>query len=297
MRAPSRLTFARRLLWAVLVDFRRNQALLLSGAVAYNTLLSIVPLFAVLLVALSHVVDERRLLETVASNLELLIPGQAQAITDQVAGFLARRQVVGLVGFLALLFFSSMAFTVLESAMAVIFHHRAAARSRSLLVSALIPYVFIMLLGVGLLLVTVISGALEAVGRDSILVLGHRWSLSGVSGAALYALGIVGLALMLTALYMVLPVGRVAFRHALVGGVSATLSWEVIRHLLVWYFAKLSMVNLVYGSLAAVVIVLLTLEAAALILLLGADVIAELERRRDRRRSTRATIHPPGRSP
>lgn len=292
MTAPSRLTLVRRFLWAVLVDFRRNQALLLSGAVAYNTLLSIVPLFAVLLVALSHVVDEQRLLETVASNLELLIPGQTQAITDQVASFLAQRHVVGLVGFLALLFFSSMAFTVLESAMAVIFHHRAAARSRSLLVSALIPYVFIMLLGVGLLLVTVISGALDAVGRDSILVLGHRWSLSGVPGAALYVLGIVGLALMLTALYMVLPVGRVAFRHALVGGVSATLSWEVIRHLLVWYFAKLSMVNLVYGSLAAVIIVLLTLEAAALTLLLGADVIAELERRRDRRGSAVARRAP-----
>jgi membrane protein len=34
----------------------------------------------------------------------------------------------------------------------------------------------------------------------------------------------------------------------------------------------------VYGSLATTVIVLLTLEAAALILLLGAQVIAELER-------------------
>lgn len=50
--------------------------MLLSGAVAYNTLLYIVPLFAVLLVALSHLVDEGHLLETVASNLELLIPGQ-----------------------------------------------------------------------------------------------------------------------------------------------------------------------------------------------------------------------------
>ena len=91
-------------------------------------------------------------------------------------------------------------------------------------------------------------------------------------------LGIVGLALLLTALYMVLPVGQVAFRHALIGGITATLSWEVVRHLLVWYFATLSMVDLVYGSLATAIIVLLTLEAGALILFFGAEVIAALER-------------------
>ena len=115
------------------------------------------------------------------------------------------------------------------------------------------------------------------------MVFGHRWSLAGVPGAVLYVLGIVGLTLMLTAIYMVLPVGQVAFRHALIGGVAATLSWEVIRHLLVWYFATLSMVNLVYGSLATAIIVLLTLEAGALILLFGAEVIAELERVRSPR--------------
>ena len=40
---------------------------------------------------------------------------------------------------------------------------------------------------------------------------------------------------------------------------------------------SVSLVNVVYGSLATVVVVLLTLEAAAIILLLGAQVIAELE--------------------
>jgi len=64
-------------------------------------------------------------------------------------------------------------------------------------------------------------------------------------GAVLYVLGIVGLALMVTAVYVVLPVGQVAFRYALIGGVAATLCWEVVRHALVWYFARLSMVNLV----------------------------------------------------
>jgi membrane protein len=52
------------------------------------------------------------------------------------------------------------------------------------------------------------------------------------------------------------------------------------RRVLVWYFARLSMVNVIYGSLATVVIVLLTLESAAVILLLGAQLVAQVERTR-----------------
>jgi membrane protein len=265
-------------------DFRRNQGILLAGAVAYYTLLSILPLFTVLLVGLARVVDERRLLATIEANLQLLLSGQAHAVTDQLANFLAHRQVVGAFGLIVLLAFSSTAFTVLENAMSVIFHHRVAIRRRHFLVSAIIPYLFISLLGVGLLLVTAISGALQAAGRGSLDVLGRTWALAAPVAAALYLLGVVGLALMLTAFYMVLPVGRIAFRHALIGGVTATVLWEATRHALVWYFAKLSMVGLVYGSLATAVVVLLTLEAGALILLLGAQVIAEIDR----------TLRPPG---
>ena len=38
------------------------------------------------------------------------------------------------------------------------------------------------------------------------------------------------------------------------------------------------MVNILYGSMATIIIVLLTMEAVALILLLGAQVIADLHR-------------------
>jgi membrane protein len=262
----------------VVSGFRRSQGFLLAGAVAYYTLLAIVPLFVVLLVGLSQVVDEHRLLDTVASNLQLVIPTQAAVMTNQVESFLAHREVVGIVGLLALVFFSSTAFTVIESAMAIIFHHRTVTQHRHFLVSVLLPYLFMMLIGVGLLLITVISSALHAV--RAVRVFGQTWPPAGLSGAMLYLLGVVGLALLLTAFYMVLPVGQIRFSHALAGGVTAAVLWEVTRHVIVWYFAKLSMVNVIYGAMAAAIVVLLTLEAAALILLFGGEVIAEIDRAR-----------------
>jgi uncharacterized BrkB/YihY/UPF0761 family membrane protein len=47
---------------------------------------------------------------------------------------------------------------------------------------------------------------------------------------------------------------------------------------LVWYFATLSQIRTVYGSLTTSIVVLLSLEIAALVLLVGAQVIAEYER-------------------
>jgi uncharacterized BrkB/YihY/UPF0761 family membrane protein len=69
-----------------------------------------------------------------------------------------------------------------------------------------------------------------------------------------------------------------SLRHALIGAVSAALLWEVTRHLLLWYFSSLSQVSVVYGSMTTAIVVLLSLEAAAALLLFGAQVISEYER-------------------
>jgi len=258
--------------------FRANQGLLLAGAVAYYALLSLVPLLVLIVIVLSHVIDQAELLATLARYLEWLIPGQSRPIIGELANFLAHREVMGWVLLATLLFFSSLAFTVLENAMSVIFVHRVAIRRRHFLVSALLPYCYILLLGVGLLLVTLVSGGLQAVGKESIDLFGRNWSLGGVSGVLLYLLGVAGEIFLLTSIYLVMPVGRLLVRHAFIGGVTAALLWELTRHVLVWYFATLSQVNIVYGSLTTAIIVLLTLEIAATLLLLGAQVISEYER-------------------
>jgi membrane protein len=82
----------------------------------------------------------------------------------------------------------------------------------------------------------------------------------------------------LTSIYLVMPVGRPSVRHALIGAVTAAALWEITRHFLVWYFATVSQVNVVYGSLATTIVVLLSLEIGATALLFGAQVISDYER-------------------
>ena len=115
-------------------------------------------------------------------------------------------------------------------------------------------------------------------GQEQVEFLGRNWSLGGMSGMLLYLLGVAGEIFILTSVYMVMPVGRPSLLHALIGAIAATILWELTRHVLVWYFATLSQVATVYGSLTTAIVVLLSLELASTLLMFGAQVIAEYER-------------------
>jgi membrane protein len=263
---------------AVAKQFRANQGVLLAGAVAYYTLLSLIPLLILILMALSHVVPEDQLLSTLAEYLEFVVPGQSTALVNEVRKFLEHREVVGGILLVTMLFFSALAFTILENAMSVIFYHRVKIKRRHFMVSAAMPYLFILFLGVGLLIVTVLSGVLQSIGTRSITIFGQPHSLDQLSIFLLYLLGVTGEMLLLTAIYFVMPVGRLSFRHALIGGATATVLWEMMRHMLAWYYTTMSQIQVVYGSLTTAIAVLLSVEIGALVLLVGAQVIAEYER-------------------
>ncbi len=267
-----------RFSWRVLKAFKANQGLLLAGAVAYYALLSLIPLLILTLIALSHFVAPAELLEAMNRYLDWLVPGQGGSLTAELSRFLEHREVLGPLLLLTMFFFSSLAFTVLENAMSVIFIHRVQVRRRKFLLSATLPYLYIVTLGFGMLLVTLVSAGLEAMGDRSIDFLGRVWGLGGLSGGLLYLLGVAGEIFIITAIYLVMPVGRLSWQRALLGGVTAALLWEITRHGLLWYFNSLSRVGEVYGSFTTAIVVLLSLELAATLLLLGAQVIAEFER-------------------
>jgi membrane protein len=209
----------------VLRGFKANQGLLLAGAVAYYALLSLIPLLLLLLIVLSHVIDQARLLATLTEYVEFIAPGAGSALASNLRTVLASRDVIGVAVTITMVFSSTLAFTVLEGAMVVIFHHRVKVRRRRFIVSALLPYTFILSLGLGLglLVVTMVAGRLAVLATH----------------------------------YFV---------------------WEITRHLLLWYYSSLSRMQEVYGSFTAAVALLLSAEVAAILLLLGAQVIAEYER-------------------
>jgi len=267
-----------RFMILVVRAFIGNRGFLLSGAVAYYTLLSIVPLSIIALIVLTHIIEEQKLILTLSMYLEMLIPGYAATLTEQVREFLEHRRVVGIIGFLGMLFFSSTAFVMLENAMSVIFFQPTIIKRRNFLISAIIPYLYIIVMVLGIVFVSFVVGVIETLESSELAILGWSLNLGGTTGVALYILGIVGEVMMLTSIYLVMPAMRIRFRYALIGGITAAVLWEITRRVLVWYYSVMSMVNIIYGSITITVVALLSIEVVTIILLLGAQVIVELER-------------------
>lgn len=266
-------------LWRVLCAFLRNRGILLAGGVGYNILLSIVPLFSLMVVLLAGVADQQHLLEVLSIQARHLAPAHAEILLEAVRTLLESRDVIGILGFPVLLLFSSFAFRMLEDALAIIFHTpETHLPRRSVWVSVLLPYAFMLVLGAGLLALTLLVSLVSSMNALWVALFERELPLAGLSEPMLNLTSFLGVFLLFSAIYKFLPVVTIALRRAVVGGFVAALLWEGVRLLLVFYFANISLVNAVYGSLATLVVVLLSLEVGAIILLLGAQVIAELER-------------------
>ena len=153
-------------------------------------------------------------------------------LVQELAAFLQHRDVMGWVLLATMIFFSSLAFKVLENAIPVIFLHRVEVRHRHFLVSMLLPFAYIAFIGAGLFAGTLVLAQLIAIGEERLVILGHTWSLDGFSRFVLYLAGVAGEILIISAIYLFMPVGRISMSHALIGGaVSNSRNWRETRKL------------------------------------------------------------------
>lgn len=263
--------------WRVFGEFRRNRGFLLASALGYNALLSIVPLCALVIVVLSSVLDTNMLIAVFRAQIDTVMPGRSGVVTEAFAAFVEKRATIGIIGFGALLFFSALGFRVLDEAFAVVFHRNRHGIAVHPMREYVLPLAYVLLIGIGMFAIALVMLAFDALPQEGMRLFG----LSVDASAAvpiIKLLAFVGLVLLVSSFYWIMPVAHVRPGRALIGGLVASVLWEGVRWILVWYFATLSLVDIVYGSLGTVVVVLLGLEVAAIILLLGAEIIAELER-------------------
>jgi len=273
--------------WRVARRFTENKGLLLAGSVAYNSLLSVIPLFAVVMTLLSRFFDEATVRGVVMPQLEFIAPGYADNLTQEISAILAQRELVGGLGFLVLLFFSSLAFRILEDAISIIFHQQPGQQisvlqiqrvfKREFWLSAAIPFLYVATIGLALLLMTILISLVEAFSNQFFARIGLAGEHTVIWWFSIRLLNFLGQGLLFASIYKVMPTMHVGYKRALIGGFSAGLLWELSRRVLSWYFANISMASKIYGSFTTVVVILITMEVAAIIILVGAQVIAELE--------------------
>jgi uncharacterized BrkB/YihY/UPF0761 family membrane protein len=136
------------------------------------------------------------------------------------------------------------------------------------------PYFFVFLLAMTILVLSIITLWVQGLAYGVHLFAGHEVPISRIM---LYGLGLSVELASFSLIYWIVPVGGTKGSHALLGGAIATAAWEILRHLLLWYLTTMSNASIVYGSLTTAVVAMLSMEAAATVLLIGAQAIAEYE--------------------
>jgi len=264
-------------LLGVLRNFYNNNGLLLAGAIAYYTLLSIIPALALILLLLSNLIDPVHLRETLHNYLVLVSPNAADMLMTQVEQAINLPELIGGIGIVTLILFSGLAFRMTNNALQIIFSYRSDIAQRHSLLDLILPYLYVIAIAIAIAIIVGADTAYTII-KDTPLIKSLPLP-AGNDELIGFTIGLGSIALLLTSFYRIMPIGKTSLTHAAIGGISAALLWEITRHLLTQWYNNISQVNMIYGTLATVVVLLLIIEAGAIIVLLGAQVIADYETR------------------
>jgi membrane protein len=257
-------------------SFQSDQLEMRANALTYRTLLSLVPLLAVvfsLFAAFGGLkASEDALRRMLAENLA---PGPAEAAMQHLREF-AGRTSAGAVGGIGVVFLFMTVVSLLSSIEQSMNALWGIQRGRPFL-SRFVVYWTSLTVGPVLLAVSL---SLTSAAESSALVeqLG-----SVLPGAAAFVFVLVPWAVScvaLTLLYLIVPHAHVSRRAALAGGVVAGTLWELAKRAFTWASASLFRYDAVYGSFGALPAFLLWLQVGWVIVLLGSKMTYVLQHAR-----------------
>ena len=218
----------------------------------------------------------------VTDALRSFTPVEGEKVREVVAALVARRTSFGIIGGVVLLFGASMAFGALEHAIADIF---GLARRRKFLVSRALFSALLVASGVAVF--TLHQGMTMA---DSMLLAWRGATLdellreSAVLDALLTYLPVpLGF---LAALYLPGLV-RIRLAAALAGAGVFFVLWEVAREAFEFYVTRIASFGVLYGSVAAPLLVILWTFYSANIFLYAASVSASIQARHNKALASR----------
>lgn len=271
------LAHSLRFLLRVVRRFFAHHGPLLASAVAFDALLSAVPLLALALVISSYAFDPAMVQSVIETQVEALLPGAIEPVLRAYSTVVAQRGTASALVVLVLVVFGTMAFRTIQEAMSVIFESTAPRKPMSL-GSILAGLLYVALVGAGIFLGTVLMTVVDALSGRGFEVFGAELTFRPLFAVLATLISFVVLILLFASFYRFLPSPRPSLSLSLAGAVLAATLWEIVRRVTVWYFTHISLVGVIYGSLASVIVLLLSFEIAAIIVLLGGQFVAELDR-------------------
>ena len=268
------------LLCQALGKFNDDNGFFLSSGITFNVLINLIS-FIMLLLALvgTYLYNDQEVFNHIRTYFRDMAPALDPTIVKSLTDVIGNRQLVGILGFVCLLWFSTWVFSSLRIAFNIVFQVDA---SRGMLRGIAVDLLMILLTGILLLVSMLLSSFVT-------FLEGYQGQISVAMGPAIqwimkYLLSFFFTFCMFFLIYKIIPNKRVHSKSALQAALFTSLLWELAKHLFTWYVVHIASYSLLYGSLSTLVVFILWMYYSSTILLVGGEFAYFLED--DRQSST-----------
>jgi len=267
-----------RLLWRALRKFNDDNGFFISSGLTFNILMNLIP-FIMLLMALvgTYLYNDQEVINHVRAYVSDAAPTLDPKITKSLVDIVQNRQIVGVLGFIGLLWFSTWVFSSLRIAFNIVFRVE---KRMGLWPGIGLDLLMILLVGILLLVSLFLSSAIAALQSFPLkipVVIGPtvQWILK-------FGVPFVLTVCMFFLIYKIVPHRRIHVRSAFQAALVAGLLWELAKHLFSWYVVHIAGHSNLYGSLNTLVLFVLWVYYSAAVVVLGAEFAYILEEERQR---------------
>ncbi len=249
--------------WFVLQRFFQQRCTETAASLSYTSLLSLVPLMAVIFAGFSTFsVFDTLFSEVQKFIFENFVPSSSQVIQQYLHEFVGKASRLTLVGLISLFVIALMLVWQIDRSLNQIWEVK---RSKNIMRNFLIYWAILtlgpLLIGISLMITSYIT---------SLPMINDAAELVGFKAEMLALVPVLLTLLAFSLTYLMIPNTRVSFKHALVGGVTATLLFELSKKGFAFYISNNNTYSSLYGALSTLPIFLIWIYISWLVTLLGA---------------------------
>ena len=257
--------------------FFRHHGPVYSASIAFNILLSAIPVLFLAFAATGWIIGQNDLpFAQLADLLRNTFPYGARVVVPNLRHLMDAGSAFGVVGMVLLLFTSFSATDAIHTSLSVMMMRRRQKRiRRSLAFHVVFVIVLIVLTAAAIVVPPLWEGIFYLTkGMSAQVDYAFRGVMQLVADVILVDIMVLGSVLS----YRYLSPGRIRMRNAFIGTVIFLGLLQAIRYGFIFYIRKFSKLNLLYGSLFSIICFILVAYLFAAAYLYGASVIGVLER-------------------
>jgi len=240
----------------------RDDANDMAGSIAYYSLLSIFPLllgvFSILGFFISSEIIQRQIFQFLEANL----PASVDLIERNVTQIVQLRGTFGIISLLSLFWTGSAVFSAIGRAM-----------NRSWGVRKPRPFYIRKLrdISLGLAITILFFLSLGLTSFSSVILTIDISGMETMTHAVSRVLGFVTIFAVFILTYKFMPNVKTYWRFIWPGAFLAAVLFEIVRYLFIYYLGKFASYELVYGSVASIIVLMVWIYLSAYTVVIGAE--------------------------